>query len=262
MNAIHTEIRPHKPHHTTDWNTDRKTLYSISFSIYSDMTVSIHPSRYRVLRQEFEQAYFAQIKESLLGEKSQGKTIYPRWPDIFKAFDLTPFDSVKVVILGQDPYHGIGQAMGLSFSVPVWVTLPPSLKNIYKELQEEYPEYDSKQSWDLTRRATQWVLLLNSILTVRAGEPASHNKIWRQEFTDTVITQLSTQREGIVFLLRWAYAQSKVPLLLEGGEAGKHLILQSVHPSPLSAHRGRFWCNHFRLANEYLQKTGKEEIQW
>jgi uracil-DNA glycosylase len=186
--------------------------------------------------------------------------------NIFKAFDLTPWDEVKVVILWQDPYHGPGQAMGLSFSVPEELPLPPSLKNIYKELHQEWFEHyqswsplihNGKISWDLTRRAEQWVLLLNSILTVRAGEAASHSKIWRQHFTDEVIRQISTQKSWIVFMLRWNYAISKSPLIDEK----KHLILKGVHPSPLSASRGRFGCNHFTLCNDYLTLQGEKPIQ-
>lgn len=229
------------------------------------MSIIIHPSRYEHLHSEFEQTYFSQIKDFLLSEKQAGKTIYPSGSHIFKAFDLTPWDKVKVVILGQDPYHGPGQAMGLSFSVPDGVALPPSLRNLYKELHDEgFDHYlpwspliqNGIISWDLTRRAEQWVLLLNSILTVRANEAASHSKIGRQQFTDAVIHQLSEQKEGIIFLLRGAYAQSKKVLI----DTNKHTLLETVHPSPLSAHRGWFGCNHFRLTNEYLASAGKERI--
>lgn len=199
-------------------------------------------------------------------EKQQWQTIYPAWPNIFKAFDLTPFDDVKVVILWQDPYHGAGQAMGLSFSVPDGIPLPPSLRNIYKELHDEgFANYQSgsplihngKISWDLTRRAEQWVLLLNSILTVRANQAASHSQIWRQQFTDAVISKISLQKEWVVFLLRWSYAQSKKVLI----DTSKHKILETVHPSPLSAHRGWFGCNHFSLTNDYLTSLNKDPIQ-
>lgn len=231
------------------------------------MSIQIHPSRYNHLQSEFEQPYFSQIKDFLLTEKEQGKTIYPSGPNIFKAFDLTPWDAVKVVILGQDPYHGIWQAMGLSFSVPDGIPLPPSLKNIYKELHDEgFENYlawspliqNGKISWDLTRRAEQWVLLLNSILTVRANEAASHSKIGRQQFTDAVIQQISDHKSWIIFLLRWSYAQSKKILI----DTTKHKILEAVHPSPLSAHRWWFWSNHFRLANEYLQLQQHTTIEW
>lgn len=228
--------------------------------------VNIHPSRYAVLQEQFELPYFSQIKHFLLAEKQAGKTIYPAWANIFKAFDLTPWDKVKVVILWQDPYHGVGQAMGLSFSVPEWVTLPPSLKNIYKELELEglitpdpsLLKRGDQRSGDLTRWAEQWVLLLNSILTVRAGEAASHSKIGWQQFTDEVIRTISEQKSGVVFLLRGNYSIGKKALI----DQTKHHVLTSVHPSPLSAYNGWFGCNHFRLCNEYLEKNGNSPIQW
>lgn len=243
------------------------------------MSIAIHPSRYQVLQQEFEKPYFAKIKDFLVKEKAQGKTIYPKWADIFKAFDLTPFDSVEVVILGQDPYHGFGQAMWLSFSVPEWISLPPSLRNIYSELEQEGfmspfskggrgdqediwssqpPFQGGERSWNLTRWSEQGVLLLNSILTVRANEAASHSKIGRQEFTDEVMRQLSQKKEWLVFMLWGAYAQSKKSLI----DTNKHLVLESVHPSPLSAHRWWFGCNHFTLCNEFLLKHWKKTIVW
>ena len=230
------------------------------------MSIQIHPSRYEHLQSEFEQQYFSQIKDFLLSEKQEGKIIYPAGTNIFKAFDLTPWDEVKVVILWQDPYHGGGQAMGLSFSVPEDIPLPPSLKNIYKELHQE--GFENYQSWspiihngkisgDLTRWAEQWVLLLNSILTVRASEAASHSKIWRQTFTDAVIKKLSEEKSHLVFLLRGNYAISKKELI----DTSKHLVLTGVHPSPLSASRGWFGCNHFRLANEYLTQQSQKSIE-
>ena len=218
--------------------------------------VQIHPSRYEHLHSEFEQPYFSPIKDFLISEKKARKQIFPTGSNIFKAFDLTPWDAVKVVILGQDPYHGDGQAMWLSFSIPSTIPKPPSLLNIYKELAQEYPAYDINQSGDLTRRAEQWVLLLNSILTVRAHEAASHSKIGRQQFTDAVIRKLSEEKEWVVFLLRGNYAISKQSLI----DMSKHLVLTGVHPSPLSASRGWFGCNHFRLANEYLKKNNQEAI--
>ena len=220
------------------------------------MSLSLPPSRQSILSTEIIKPYFRQIEDFLAWEKKQGKIIYPAKNNIFKAFDLTPFDEVKIVILGQDPYHGVDQAMGLSFSVPEWIALPPSLKNIYKERALEYPHYNINQSWDLSRRAEQWVLLLNSILTVRAGEPASLSKIGRQIFTDEIIRQIGMQQSGVVFLLRWSYAQSKKDLI----DTSKHLILETFHPSPLSSYRGWFGCNHFTLANEYLEKIWKKKI--
>jgi uracil-DNA glycosylase len=229
------------------------------------MTIQIHPSRQTHLKDQFEQSYFSQIKDILVTEKKEGKTIYPAWINIFKAFDLTPWDKVKVVILWQDPYHGPWQAMWLSFSVPTDIPLPPSLKNIYKELYQEW--FENYQHWsqlinngkisgDLTRRAEQWVLLLNSILTVRAWEPASHSKIGRQQFTDEVIKKISQEKSHIVFLLRWNYSISKKVLI----DTNKHLVLTGVHPSPLSASRWWFWCNHFTLCNDYLIHNQQSHI--
>ncbi len=235
--------------------------------------VQLHPSRLQYIGGEFDKPYMQGIKQYLLDEKKQGKVVYPAGANIFKACDLTPWDDVKVVILGQDPYHGVGQAMGLSFSVPEWVALPPSLVNIFKELEMEgqvapfvdnkspLPPFDKggqKRSGDLTRWATQGVLLLNAILTVRAGEAASHSQIGWQQFTDTVIRILSEQREGIIFLLWGAYAQSKSSLI----DTTKHHILTAPHPSPLSAYRGWFGCGHFRRANELLGQMGREKIVW
>lgn len=224
--------------------------------------------RYEHLQSEFEQPYFSQIEDFLQQEKENNQLVYPATENILKAFDLTAWDAVKVVILGQDPYHGKWQAMGLSFSVPEWIALPPSLKNIYKELEhEQIPpnlplsrEERQKQqsSGDLSRRAEQWVLLLNSVLTVRAGEPASHSKIGRQTFTDAVIRKISMQKSWIVFMLRWSYAQSKKHLI----DISKHHILETVHPSPLSAYRGWFGSNHFTLCNDYLVSQGENPIIW
>ena len=211
-------------------------------------TVKIESSRYEVLKDEFEQQYFLDLKKFLVEEKNKGEIIYPSWSEIFKAFELSPFNKVKVVILWQDPYHGEWQAMWLSFSVPQNVKKPPSLVNIYQEIANEYPDYDTTQSWDLTRRATQWVLLLNTILTVRANQAASHREIGREKFTDSIIKKISDLNQWVVFLLRWNFAISKKNLI----DTNKHLILTTVHPSPLSSYRGWFGCNHFKLANEYL----------
>jgi uracil-DNA glycosylase len=220
--------------------------------------ITLHSSRLTLLSEEFEKAYFQSIKHHLHHEIAQGKTIYPPWPLIFNAFDSCPVDDVKIVILGQDPYHGPGQAMGLSFSVPEGIAKPPSLVNIYKELAEEYPWYDTAQSWDLTRWSKQGVLLLNAILTVRAHEAASHSTIGRQTFTDRVIQKLSEQTSWLVFLLRGNFAISKKSLI----DSHKHCILTAAHPSPLSAHRGWFGCRCFRKCNEYLQQQWKEGIIW
>lgn len=220
--------------------------------------VQLHPSRLQHIGSEFDKQYMHHIKQYLLDEKKQGKIIYPAGANIFKALDLTPFEEVKVVILGQDPYHGVGQAMGLSFSVPSTIPKPPSLVNIYKELATEYHGYDVNQSGDLTRRATQGILLLNAILTVRAGEAASHSQIGWQQFTDTIIRKLSEDKSGIIFLLRGNYAISKTSLI----DTTKHHVLTAPHPSPLSAHRGWFGCGHFRRANELLEQMGEIEIIW
>lgn len=220
--------------------------------------IKLHPSRLALLSEEFNKTYFQDIKNYLHHEKAQGITIYPPWPLMFNALDSCPVNQVKVVILWQDPYHGYGQAMGLSFSVPDNIAKPPSLLNIYKELAEEYPWYDITQSWDLSRRVQQGVLLLNAILTVRANEAASHSNIGRQQFTDTIITKLSQQKSWLVFLLRGNFAISKKALIDES----KHLVLSAPHPSPLSAHRGWFGNGCFRRANEWLEEQGEKIVIW
>lgn len=221
------------------------------------MQVKIEDSRKSLLAEEFEKAYFFWIKEKLLEEQQQWKIIYPEGKNIFNAFDSCPVEQVKVVILGQDPYHWPNQAHGLSFSVQKWVKQPPSLKNIFKELDADLwislPEHWCLQSW-----ADQWVLLLNASLTVRKWEPMSHSKIGRETFTDAVISKLSTTWKGIVFVLRGAFAQSKENLIDEK----KHLILKSTHPSPFSAYRGFLWSKPFSKINEYLKQQGKKEIDW
>jgi len=222
-------------------------------------SIQIDQSRKEVLKDEFQKPYFSQIKEFLTQEKNNGKIIFPKGSDIFNAFNQTPFDQVKVVILGQDPYHGVGEAHGLCFSVQQWVKNPPSLQNIFKEIRD-----DLKDSWkiwetgDLTPWAKQGVFLLNATLTVRKDEANSHKDIGRQTFTDAVIKKLSDQKSGLVFLLWGAYAQSKEPLI----DANKHTILKTVHPSPLSAHRGFFGCKHFSKVNEILVKQGQSPIDW
>ncbi len=186
-------------------------------------------------------------------------TIYPPQERIFYALEMTPFDAVQVVLLGQDPYHGPGQAHGLAFSVPEGVKAPPSLKNIFKEIERDvYGGVKQTFSTDLTRWARQGVLLLNAILTVEAGKPASHQKLGWQALTDQIIQSLSEQREGLVFMLWGAYAQAKRALI----NPTRHLILETVHPSPLSAKRGFFGCGHFSAANRYLMEHGGRPIQW
>ena len=209
------------------------------------------------LQEEFEAPYFYDLKRFLENEKRIGEIIFPKGVNIFAAFDKTPLENVKVVILGQDPYHGSGQAHGLSFSVPEDQPLPPSLKNIFKELKSdlniELPSKGNLEKW-----AKQGVLLLNAILTVRANQPGSHqNKGW-ENFTDSVIRKISAERSGIIFLLWGKYAQAKEPLI----DSTKHFILMSPHPSPLSAYSGFFGCRHFSKTNEILIREGKEPIDW
>ena len=220
------------------------------------MEVRIEESWKAVLREEFGKDYFARIAAFLHQEKREGKTIYPPGPLIFNAFQLTPFDKVKVVILGQDPYHGPGQAHGLSFSVQDGVALPPSLQNIYKEIAADTGTIPPA-SGNLERWARQGVFLLNSVLTVRAGSPTSHSRIGWQTFTDAVIKTISDRKECVVFMLWGNYARSKKPLI----DSNKHLILEAAHPSPLA--RGAFFgCRHFSKANNFLIASGQTPIAW
>jgi len=217
--------------------------------------VQIHPSRYTYLAPEFEKQYFAKIKQSLVQKKQAWEIIYPPGSQIFAAFDASPLDRVKVVILGQDPYHGPGQANWLSFSVPQGMKIPPSLRNMYKEIIGDmwYTwDEDRFQSWDLMRRAEQWVLLLNSCLTVTAGHAGSHQDIWWMNFTDQVINIISTENKHVVFLLRWWFAKTKQWLI----DDNKHLILTTSHPSPLSSYRWFLWCKHFSQTNKRLVQHG------
>lgn len=219
--------------------------------------VAIEESWKQVLALEFEKEYFQNIKEFILAEKAKGKTIYPPGSLIFNAFNRTPFDKAKVVILGQDPYHGKGQAHGLSFSVPLGVTPPPSLKNIYQELQTDVgfkiPNHGNLEHW-----ADQGVFLLNAFLTVNANEPASHQKAGWEKFTDAVIQTLSDKREHLVFLLWGRFAQEKAVLI----DANKHLILKAAHPSPFSAHSGFLGCKHFSKTNTYLSQNEIAPVDW
>jgi len=208
------------------------------------------------LEDVFHAPFFAQLKTFLIEEKKY-YTIFPSGNLIFNAFNLTPFHEVKVVILGQDPYHDFGQADGLCFSVPEGVPHPKSLINIFKELREDVG-ITVPESGNLTRWTTQGVLLLNATLTVRAHQAGSHQKRGWEQFTDTVIRQLSEKREGLVFLLWGNYARAKAALI----DSSKHYILETVHPSPLSAFSGFFGCKHFSKTNEILRELGKEEIVW
>lgn len=211
-----------------------------------------------LIAEQKQQDYFKRIEANLAQEIAEGKSIYPAQKDIFAAFDATVFDQVKVVVLGQDPYHGPGQAHGMSFSVLPGVKVPPSLRNIYKELALEYPEFKTPTHGYLKAWADQGVLLLNSVLTVREGEPNSHQKWGWDRFTDNMIEALSRHRSGLVFLLWGAFAQKKQSLI----DAKKHHILVSPHPSPFSANRGFFGCDHFIKTNQVLTEQNLTPIQW
>ena len=220
------------------------------------MEVKIEQSWKEALEDEFEKPYFEDLVRFLHQEKAQGNTVYPPGKQIFRAFELTPVSSVKVVILGQDPYHGYGQAMGLSFSVPDGVPAPPSLKRIFREIQDDLGITMSGRP-NLENWARQGVLLLNSILTVRAGEPTSHSKIGWTTFTDAVIRYISDNLDGIVFLLWGGYAKSKKALI----DTSRHHVLEAAHPSPL-ARDAFFGCRHFSKTNAILIQEGKTPIDW
>ncbi|WP_370293032.1 uracil-DNA glycosylase [Thalassolituus sp.] len=217
----------------------------------------LHPSWRAMIGSEFDQPYMQNLKEFLQAEKSAGKTIYPPGPLIFNAFNHTPFDQVRVVIIGQDPYHGPGQAMGLSFSVPQSVKVPPSLVNIFKEIQQDLG-LTMSGSGDLTPWADQGVLLLNATLTVEQAKAGSHQKKGWEQFTDAAIAALNAQREGLVFVLWGSHAQKKGAVI----DRTKHLVLESVHPSPLSAHRGFFGNRQFSTINDYLISRGETPVNW
>jgi len=220
------------------------------------MEIKIEPSWKATLQEVVDQQYFKDLV-AFVRKEYASKKVYPSGKDIFNAFNHCPIDQVKVVILGQDPYHGPGQAHGLSFSVKQGVAFPPSLQNIFKEIESDVGQA-IPESGDLTRWADQGVFLLNATLTVRAHQPGSHqNKGW-ERFTDEVIRKISETQDGVAFLLWGAYAQRKSLLIDEN----KHLVLKSPHPSPLSAYRGFFGCKHFSKTNEYLMKRGKVPIGW
>ena len=220
------------------------------------MQVRIEETWRRHLQTEFDAPYFAELVSFVRQEDQQGR-VYPPGRLIFNAFDQCPFDKVKVVIIGQDPYHEPGQAQGLCFSVPDGVQIPPSLINIYKEIEDDLG-VKCPPSGDLTRWARQGVLLLNATLTVREHQAGSHQRRGWEQFTDAVIATLSRERDGLVFLLWGSYAQSKRMLI----DSSRHLVLQSPHPSPLSAHRGFFGNHHFSQANAWLQSHGQQPILW
>lgn len=206
----------------------------------------------KLLKNELNKPYFKEIEKKLEEDIKNWITIYPKKENIFKAFEKTPFDKVKVVILWQDPYHWEWQAQWFCFSVPKWTKLPPSLRNIYKEL------WENSKNWDLTSWTEQWVFLLNAILTVQKWNPASHAKIWWEHFTDAVIKTISDKKEWVIFLLWWAFAQSKKKLIDES----KHTILETTHPSPFSAYRWFLWSNCFNKTNQVLKSKWEKEINW
>jgi len=221
------------------------------------MNVQMETGWKKVLESEFSKPYFLQIVHFLKTEKNIGKTIYPPGSQIFNAFDTSPFETTKLVLLGQDPYHGPGQAHGLSFSVADGIRPPPSLQNIFKELNTDtgmtIPGTGNLTSW-----ARQGMLLLNAYLTVEAGMPMSHSQIGWGIFTDMVIQKLSEQKQHLVFLLWGKFAQEKQSLIDET----RHLVLKAAHPSPFSADKGFFGCRHFSKANNYLMKNGTDPVDW
>lgn len=219
--------------------------------------IKLEPSWLNVLKQEFEHPRMQNLRAFLVEEIRAGKQIFPEPKNYFAALNQTPFNKVKVVILGQDPYHGPGQAHGLSFSVKAGVRLPPSLQNIFKELKSDLG-IQPPSNGDLTPWAQQGVLLLNAVLTVEAGKPASHQKQGWEPFTDKIIHSLNEQCENLVFILWGSHAQKKASIV----DRRRHFVLESVHPSPLSAHRGFLGSKPFSKTNEYLMKVGKTPIQW
>ena len=230
----------------------------------NDRAVKIEPSWYELIGTEFDQPYMQELSQFLRSEKQNGKRIYPPGDEIFAAFDHTPVNNVKVVIIGQDPYHGPDQAHGLCFSVKPGVQPPPSLKNIFQEINTDLQALEQEkrqipgQTGLLTGWARQGVLLLNSVLTVQASQAGSHQGKGWERFTDTVVTRLASEREGLVFMLWGSYAQKKGAVV----DRTRHLVLQAPHPSPLSAHRGFFGCRHFSQANQYLQEMKQSPIDW
>ena len=226
-----------------------------------EMSVKLHPGWLEPLRHEFDQPYMAELKQFLLGERNAGKRIFPAGSNWFRALDLTPLDEVRVVILGQDPYHGPGQAHGLCFSVPNGVRPPPSLVNIYKELESDLgirrPAHGFLEHW-----ARQGVLLLNSVLTVEMGLAASHRDRGWERFTDAVIRLVSARQKPVVFMLWGSYAQKKASFVDSVERGGHHLVLKAPHPSPLSAHSGFLGCRHFSKANAFLKSRGQTPVDW
>jgi uracil-DNA glycosylase len=220
-------------------------------------TIQIDESWKNALQCELDKPYFSALWDFLKAEKAVGKIIYPQGPLIFNAFNTVPFEQVKVVIIGQDPYHNPGEAHGLSFSVPFGVKTPPSLKKIYKELETDIPGFKCPEHGCLEKWANQGVFMLNAFLTVEASKPQSHQKIGWEIFTDVVIKTISDRREGVVFML-WGNFAKKKSLLID---ASKHLVLEAAHPSPLAGN-AFLGCQHFSKANNYLKNKQKEEINW
>jgi len=222
-----------------------------------DREIRLQPGWKNCLQDEFHQPYMQELRSFLLQRKKQGAVIYPPGALIFNALDSTPFEQVKVVILGQDPYHGPGQAHGLCFSVPDGVQTPPSLVNIFKEIESDLG-VPCTSNGNLQRWAEQGVLLLNAVLTVERGHAGSHQGKGWERFTDRIVAELNQHRDNLVFLLWGSYAAKKGDSI----DSSRHLVLKAPHPSPLSAHRGFFGCRHFSRANSYLQEHGLEPIHW
>ena len=223
--------------------------------------VKLHESWLGALGPEFAQPYMKGLKDFLLAEKAAGQRIFPKGSEYFRALDLTPLGHVRVVILGQDPYHGAGQAHGLCFSVKPGTQIPPSLVNIYKEMQADLGIPPARHGF-LEHWAKQGVLLLNSVLTVRMGQAASHRERGWERFTDAVIAEVNRQQSPIVFMLWGSYAQKKAAQIDSVDKGGRHLVLKAPHPSPLSAHSGFFGCRHFSQANAFLESKGLKPIDW
>lgn len=221
--------------------------------------IQIEKSRQKVLSKEFKKHYFSNIINIINKEKYEWKIIYPEEKNIFSAYDSTPFDKVKVVIIWQDPYHWPWQAHWLCFSVLPWVKQPPSLQNIFKELNSDlWININKAQYWYLQKRAEQWVFMINASLTVRKWEPMSHAKIWREEFTNNTIKILSEQKKWLIFVLWGSFAQAKKSII----DISRHKIIKAPHPSPLSAHRGFFWSKPFSKINNILKSQWEKEINW
>ncbi len=223
--------------------------------------VKLHESWLGPLGAEFEQPYMHGLREFLLAEKAAGQRIFPKGGEWFRALDLTPLGAVRVVILGQDPYHGLGQAHGLCFSVRPGTRIPPSLVNIYKEMQGDLGIPPARHGF-LEHWARQGVLLLNSVLTVRMGQAASHRERGWERFTDAAIAAVNRQESPVVFMLWGSYAQKKAAQIDSIDKGGRHLVLKAPHPSPLSAHSGFFGCRHFSKANAFLESRGLAPIDW